>query len=149
LLAGGGKITLNSKGLKYYGSGTVSEIQTIEWYDTSNGDRPIGRIKSDYGGTFGATWVEAWKNTGDPWTYPVVILSAYDVTQSKNIRLYVRTIDSDIYSLSPFTTGSNFALNPATAPSTRSPYAQIYVDTADGDLKVKFGNGVVKTIATN
>lgn len=33
-----------------------------------------------------------------------------------------------------------------TAPSTISGIAQIYVDTADGDLKVKFGDGVVKTI---
>jgi len=32
------------------------------------------------------------------------------------------------------------------APSTLAGYAQIYVDTADGDLKVKFGDGTVKTI---
>jgi hypothetical protein len=35
------------------------------------------------------------------------------------------------------------------APSTRAGYATIYVDTADGDLKVKFGDGTVKTIATD
>lgn len=35
------------------------------------------------------------------------------------------------------------------APSTESGYAQIYVDTADGDLKVKFGDGTVKTIVTD
>ena len=34
-----------------------------------------------------------------------------------------------------------------TAPGTLTGYAQIYVDTADGDLKVKFGNGFVATIA--
>lgn len=33
-----------------------------------------------------------------------------------------------------------------TAPSTVSGVAQIYVDVADGDLKVKFGDGTVKTI---
>lgn len=33
-----------------------------------------------------------------------------------------------------------------TAPATVAGMAQIYVDTADGDLKVKFGDGVVKTI---
>ena len=27
--------------------------------------------------------------------------------------------------------------------------AQLYVDTADGDLKVKFGDGTVKTIVTD
>jgi hypothetical protein len=36
-----------------------------------------------------------------------------------------------------------------TAPSTISGAAQLYVDTADGDLKVKFGDGTVKTIATD
>jgi hypothetical protein len=35
------------------------------------------------------------------------------------------------------------------APSTAAGYAQIYVDTADGDLKVKFGDGTIKTIVTD
>lgn len=32
------------------------------------------------------------------------------------------------------------------APATDAGFASIYVDTADGDLKVKFGDGVVKTL---
>ncbi len=36
-----------------------------------------------------------------------------------------------------------------TAPSTITGRAQEYVDTADGDLKVKFGDGVTKTIMTD
>lgn len=36
-----------------------------------------------------------------------------------------------------------------TAPSTLSGKARIYVDSADGDLKVKFGDGTVKTLATD
>ena len=35
------------------------------------------------------------------------------------------------------------------APSTVTGYAQIYVDNADGDLKIKFGDGTVKTIVTD
>lgn len=35
------------------------------------------------------------------------------------------------------------------APTTESGGALIYVDTADGDLKVKFGDGTVKTLATD
>ncbi len=35
------------------------------------------------------------------------------------------------------------------APSTLAGYASIYVDTADGDLKVKFGDGTVKTITVD
>ena len=37
----------------------------------------------------------------------------------------------------------------STAPSTIVGIAQIYVDTADGDLKIKFGDGTVKTIVTD
>lgn len=36
-----------------------------------------------------------------------------------------------------------------TAPSTLSGRAYLYVDTADGDLKVKFGDGTVKTIVVD
>ena len=36
-----------------------------------------------------------------------------------------------------------------TAPSTLSGTAFVYVDTSDGDLKVKFGDGTTKTIATD
>jgi len=35
------------------------------------------------------------------------------------------------------------------APSTVAGSALIYVDSADGDLKIKFGDGTVKTIATD
>jgi hypothetical protein len=40
-------------------------------------------------------------------------------------------------------------LDGMTAPSTITGYAYIYVDTADGDLKVKFGDGTVKTIVVD
>jgi hypothetical protein len=36
-----------------------------------------------------------------------------------------------------------------TAPAAVSGLAQIYIDTADGDLKVKFADGVTKTLATD
>lgn len=35
------------------------------------------------------------------------------------------------------------------APTTVSGYAGLYVDSADGDLKIKFGDGTVKTIVTD
>lgn len=35
------------------------------------------------------------------------------------------------------------------APATVAGLARIYVDSADGDLKIKFGNGTVKTIVTD
>ena len=35
------------------------------------------------------------------------------------------------------------------APDTEAGYARIYIDSADGDLKIKFGDGTVKTIVTD
>lgn len=39
--------------------------------------------------------------------------------------------------------------SPAAAPATVSGVANIYVDPADGDLKIKFGDGTVKTIVVD
>lgn len=36
-----------------------------------------------------------------------------------------------------------------TAPTTTAGWGSIYIDTADGDLKIKFGDGTVKTIVTD
>ena len=36
-----------------------------------------------------------------------------------------------------------------TAPSALSGFAQLYVDAADGNLKVIFASGTVKTLATD
>ena len=47
------------------------------------------------------------------------------------------------------TGGSLMVQDGITAPSNITGYASIYVDSADGDLKVKFADGTVKTIATN
>jgi hypothetical protein len=45
--------------------------------------------------------------------------------------------------------GSMIISDGIAAPTQINNYAIIYVDSADGDLKVKFGDGVTKTIATD
>ena len=42
-----------------------------------------------------------------------------------------------------------FLTDGLTAPDAVSDWALIYVDTADGDLKVKFSNGFVAVIAAD
>lgn len=36
-----------------------------------------------------------------------------------------------------------------TAPATKAGLSRIYVDTADGDLKIKYGDGTVKLIVAD
>jgi len=45
--------------------------------------------------------------------------------------------------------GSMILTDGVTAPTTLAGNAQIYVDAADGDLKIIFGDGTVKTIVTD
>lgn len=45
--------------------------------------------------------------------------------------------------------GSLILQDGITAPSTIGGFASIYVDTADGDLKVRFGDGTIKTIVVD
>ena len=45
--------------------------------------------------------------------------------------------------------GTLLLVDGMSAPSTAAGYACIYVDSGDGDLKVKFGDGTVKTLATD
>lgn len=54
---------------------------------------------------------------------------------------------TDVVKITP--TGALGIRDGITAPSTATGFAQLYVDSADGDLKVKFSDGTVKTIATD
>jgi hypothetical protein len=42
-----------------------------------------------------------------------------------------------------------FLTDGVTAPGTVSGWGQMYIDTSDGDLKIRFGDGQVKTIVTD
>jgi hypothetical protein len=89
--------------------------------------------------------------TGDVYWVPTQL--------SNNVTLSDNIWDTSTWSGSPNTyydkeSVSKFAgvfglTDGVSAPATLTGIAQIYVDTADGDLKVKFGDGTVKTIATD
>lgn len=52
------------------------------------------------------------------------------------------------YAVTQQTTETVQIVDGSTAPATAS-FAQMYIDTADGDLKIKFADGTVKTITTD
>ena len=62
---------------------------------------------------------------------------------------FITDINSTRNTLGGFADDSFYIKDGITAPSASSGYAYIYVDSADGDLKVKFGDDTVKTIATD
>lgn len=67
--------------------------------------------------------------------------------------LYVRTAaeaGGDSADRVKFGSDGGFGLKDGiTAPATSSGWAQLYVDSSDGDLKIKFGDGTVKTIVVD
>ena len=80
-------------------------------------------------------------NTGlGPFAFTFNILAAADIAVYKNATLLTITTDYTV-SLNANGTGS--------VTLTVAGSGLIYVDSADGDLKIKFGDGTVKTIATD
>jgi hypothetical protein len=63
-----------------------------------------------------------------------------------NVPVYAGSIKYVGGALSVYSEGSLSLKDGVTAPSTSAGEASIYVDTADGDLKVKFGDGTEKLI---
>ncbi len=70
-----------------------------------------------------------------------------------NIALFEDTGNVGVGTLTPAekvdVNGAVAIVDGMTAPGATAGKAKIYVDTADGSLKVKFGDGTVKTLATN
>lgn len=61
----------------------------------------------------------------------------------------VQFFTADIERLQITADGGLALIDGITAPATKAGYALLYVDSADGDLKVKFGDGFVATIAVD
>lgn len=130
----------------------------VEWGLSVNGGTPLVReVKTQVNANFNQTIGMS-----------VPISNAYSAGDTLSLRAQVISNDNNQFSLS---TGST-AQNPASfavflsggsssspnilniqdgiaAPAAIVGRALLYVDIADGDLKVKFGDGTVKTITTN
>jgi len=62
----------------------------------------------------------------------------------------IKVNSSDVVELGTAPLAPHFTLTDGvTAPATTAGQAHLYIDTADGDLKIKFGDGTVKTITVD
>lgn len=71
--------------------------------------------------------------------------------KTAGLRLDIRNTvgGSDVDNYTQFTNGIALA-DGVTAPSSSlAGFAQMYIDTADGDLKIRFADGTVKTIVVD
>lgn len=92
-----------------------------------------------------------WRNAADSADKPVLQLNTSDQVVIFSAGAGVRIINNaqDTILVNVSDAGEFSLLDGITAPTAVSGRAFLYVDTADGDLKVRFGDNVTKTLATD
>jgi hypothetical protein len=73
--------------------------------------------------------------------------SSFPALKRNTDQLEARLADDSNYT--PFVAQRFSMVDGVTEPAATVGQAKLYVDAADGDLKVKFGDGTVKTIVTD
>jgi len=159
--AGGGAVYLSASGLNFTGGSTTSH--QIKWLDVS-GDE-ICKIYAYESGTASVVYFIA--DGPDAGEESMINIQAEEVgggvTQLQVISPNMAGYDAagtiigriggtsilQIKSHGTKVAGDMRLTDGKAAPSTEAGYAIIYVDSADGNLKVKFGDGTVTTIATD
>ncbi len=116
-----GTMAANSFGLQRMADAFGSATDTV--FDAAPGTFRFG---SPYAVTVQSTTASSSTTTG-----ALIVSGGVGVAGAANVGTYYGMVDG------------------VTAPGATVGYAKIYVDTADGDLKVIFGDGTIKTLATD
>jgi len=114
---------------------TFENANSIVMYDDDGGSYTMSEA-------MGAIWAGA--DSGGSYAPEDMHIGAAD-----DIHFYTAIDGTPAAKFSMGNDGTFWIKDGITAPSTVSTWAGIYVDSADGDLKVKFGDGTVKTLATD
>jgi len=151
LYAGGGAVHLDAIGLTI--DQGVGGANSVQWMD---GATQVADIRADNAGHEAYLYLHA--NAADTDdeariilladSTPMIQLSvgAFTGTGEGGIWIYQTHIEANV---SIRTAGAMLIGDGITAPGATAGYATIYVDAADEDLKVRFADGVTKTLATD
>jgi parallel beta-helix repeat protein len=122
----------------------------------SNNLRFIGNTMSDVPTWFGGRYPQVTGFTDEPSNSTYLTLTDNNVTGNTSAGIYAPSVTNTITGNNGY--GQNSIINPfllsilkdgVTAPLATVGEVKIFVDTADGDLKIIFGDGTVKTIVTD
>lgn len=130
---------------------TVSGLYSMYAQVDNPGGGTIAEAYGLYVGpiTVGTTKYSIWTEGSSPSRFGGKVTFS-DVTASTTIATGAAQIDGGLGVAGAVNVGTYYGLvDGVTAPATTAGYAKIYVDTADGDLKIKFGDGTIKTIVTD
>jgi hypothetical protein len=155
----GASITVNESGLyfisrKEYRSGGLANIgvsrnstELTTLIESADASKTLLLGYSAAAGLSGTISTTRYLNKGD-------VLRAHDNGNADSAGtgqafLYIAKMGFNSLSAIPTTKDTIELFDGTTAPSTLSGKASIYIDSADGDLKIKFGDGTVKTISVD
>jgi hypothetical protein len=164
LLAASGDVTIGSDGIKLLGSdvdaGTAGRtVNFVNDSDTSilsiyardsSSILKKGFIKMDATGC--ANNLSFYTDSDSPYTASVSLTALRGGAYASYISVSSAGLGENYVTIGGIglrILGGYLGLQTITAPSVETSFDLIFIDTADGDLKIKFRNGTVKTIATN
>jgi len=152
--ASAGLITLNGAGTHLI-SATVNGDQALRVVNGSNAAnaRAVIQLSNDVGNCY-LMFYGSGNTAGASGIAQELLLlqqaAAPLVLSASNAAGTIRFISGGTTEWARFTADGGFGLKDGiTAPATLAGFALIYIDTADGDLKIKFGDGTVKTIVVD
>ncbi len=154
VVAGAGAVVLDAGGLTLAAPSAYTEVNSIRWV---SGATVVASIGGWEAAAFRGMTFELNRATGKDCAFGLTA----DVPSGRYGGVGMTMLEDGVavaqVSAGVTTAGQGSVLispvidipDGVTAPATRTSFARIYIDTADGDLKIKFADGTVKTIVVD